>query len=160
MHKTDAVIRVFTYCRIRPRGSRGCRNGGKNVSKQVITTAQCRWMKNIKELICMKAKEAGLTSRHVFIMSKWPESKTGKWKQCSPGQILTELCRWDIESEIPTSPEDKEKKKRRKKTTLKMCLTSKAYRTYSTISVTLMLWNIPNASLLAFCKKAKPLSSL
>lgn len=39
MHKTDVVIRVFTYCRIRPRGSRGCRFGGKNVSKQVITTA-------------------------------------------------------------------------------------------------------------------------
>lgn len=84
---------------------------GKNVSKQIITTAQCRWMKNIKEPIWMNAKEAGLASLHVFIMSSRLESKTGKRKQGSPGQTLTELCRWEIESEISTNPEDTEKKK-------------------------------------------------
>lgn len=82
-------------------------------SKSLPVHSVVEW-ENIKELIWMKAKEAGLTSLHVFIKSTWPESKTGKWKQCSLGQIHTELCRCEMESEIPTSlGEKKEKEKER-----------------------------------------------
>lgn len=39
--KSGAVIRMLTYCKIRPQGNTNCRIGCKNVSKQIITSTQC-----------------------------------------------------------------------------------------------------------------------
>lgn len=113
-------------------------------------------MENIKECIWMKAKEAVLTSLHVFIM--WAQQGYTKKnlknnRKMKILQLLPNSQRGDTQR--VKSPPASEKMEQ-----FKTCYTGRAYKTDSPISVILMLWNISNASLLAFCEKHRSLSLL
>lgn len=63
-------------------------------------------------------------------------------------QIHIELYRWEMETEVPPAWGKME------------VLHMQSFRAYPPISVTLMLWNISNASLLVFCETRGSLSLL
>lgn len=81
--ESGGVIRVLTYCKIRPRGSTNHKMRCKSVSQQIITRPPRQWMRNIKELIeWREARKSPLA----FIKSTRPSCKAQKWKQCISGQ--------------------------------------------------------------------------
>lgn len=141
--ESGGVIRVLTYCKIRPRGSTNRRMRCKIVSQQIINRPQRRRMGNIKELYWMKAsKDARLRSSS----QHGPSCETPKKKNGNRLKRLANSAGEKLKTKSPRQPG-------KQNGHFKMCYGGEltGARWLALFQFVLMSRNISNASLAAFC---------